>query len=134
MPQNVYPILQYRNVRAATSWLAYAFGFEVTVLDETPDGDVGHAEMRCGDGLLMLSAARADGPFGDHAGHGWAYVVVEDATAHHHQASDAGAEIVVPLTDQEYGSRDYSARDPEGNLWSFGTYAPDRVGASARRG
>ncbi|WP_407646997.1 VOC family protein [Actinacidiphila soli] len=36
----------------------------------------------------------------------------------------AGAEVVMPLTDQVYGSRDYTARDPEGNLWSFGTYLP----------
>jgi uncharacterized glyoxalase superfamily protein PhnB len=36
----------------------------------------------------------------------------------------AGAEVVMPLTDQDYGSRDYTARDPEGNLWSFGTYLP----------
>lgn len=28
------------------------------------------------------------------------------------------------LTDQDYGSRDYAAHDPEGNLWSFGTYRP----------
>ncbi|THA80732.1 glyoxalase, partial [Streptomyces sp. A0592] len=27
-------------------------------------------------------------------------------------------------TDQDYGSRDYMARDGEGNIWSFGTYAP----------
>lgn len=36
----------------------------------------------------------------------------------------AGAQIVRPLTDEAYGSREYSARDPEGNLWSFGTYRP----------
>jgi len=29
----------------------------------------------------------------------------------------------VELLDTDYGSRDYAARDPEGNLWSFGTYA-----------
>lgn len=29
------------------------------------------------------------------------------------------------LTDTDYGSRDYSARDPEGSLWSFGTYRPE---------
>jgi uncharacterized glyoxalase superfamily protein PhnB len=28
------------------------------------------------------------------------------------------------LEDMDYGSREYSARDPEGNLWSFGTYDP----------
>jgi uncharacterized glyoxalase superfamily protein PhnB len=56
------------------------------------------------------------------------YVVVEDADAHHARAVAAGAEIVLPLRDQDYGSRDYSARDPEGNIWSFGTYRPQIPG------
>ena len=34
------------------------------------------------------------------------------------------AEILMPPTDQDYGSRDFVARDPEGNLWCFGTYSP----------
>jgi uncharacterized glyoxalase superfamily protein PhnB len=41
----------------------------------------------------------------------------------------AGAEVVQPLHDTDYGSRDFAVRDPEGNLWSFGTYPgePRRV-------
>ena len=54
------------------------------------------------------------------------YVVIEDADAHYARAKAAGAEIVRELEDQDYGSRDYSARDFEGNLWSFGTYRPER--------
>jgi uncharacterized glyoxalase superfamily protein PhnB len=38
----------------------------------------------------------------------------------------AGGEIVRPLEDQDYGSRDFAVRDPEGNIWSFGTYDPWR--------
>ena len=37
-------------------------------------------------------------------------------------AADAGAEIVMPPTDTDYGSRDFVCRDPEGYLWCFGTY------------
>lgn len=36
----------------------------------------------------------------------------------------AGAEIVEQPTDRDYGSREYTARDPEGDLWVFGTYDP----------
>jgi uncharacterized glyoxalase superfamily protein PhnB len=53
------------------------------------------------------------------------YVVVDDPDAHHERAVAAGAEIVRELTDTDYGSREFSARDPEGNLWSFGTYRPE---------
>jgi uncharacterized glyoxalase superfamily protein PhnB len=55
---------------------------------------------------------------------GGIYAIVEDPDAHHVRAKAAGAEILRELTDQDYGSRDYSARDPEGHLWSFGTYRP----------
>jgi uncharacterized glyoxalase superfamily protein PhnB len=57
-------------------------------------------------------------------GSGAVYVVVDDPDAHHDRAVAAGAEVVRPLADLDYGSRDYAARDPEGNLWSFGTYRP----------
>jgi uncharacterized glyoxalase superfamily protein PhnB len=53
------------------------------------------------------------------------YLVVSDPDAHHQRATAAGAEIVIPLRDEDYGSRGYTARDPEGNLWSFGTYQPE---------
>jgi len=52
------------------------------------------------------------------------YLAVTDPDAHHVRAVGAGAQIVRPLVDQDYGSREYSARDLEGNLWSFGTYNP----------
>ena len=52
------------------------------------------------------------------------YAVVADPDAHHDRAKAAGAQIVRQLADQPYGSREYSARDLEGNLWSFGTYDP----------
>ena len=55
------------------------------------------------------------------------YVVVEDPDAHHERAVAAGASVVRPLEDMDYGSREYSVRDPEGNLWSFGTYDPYRA-------
>ena len=125
MPRDIFPILQYRDARAAIAWLERAFAFQADAVQETPDGDIGHAELRCGAGRMMLSSHREGGPFGDHTGRGWTYVVVTDPDAHHERAVAAGAQIVHPLTDQPYGSRDYSARDPEGNLWSFGTYAPD---------
>jgi uncharacterized glyoxalase superfamily protein PhnB len=51
-------------------------------------------------------------------------VVVDDPDAHLTRAKEAGANIERELTDQDYGSREYTARDPEGNLWSFGTYRP----------
>jgi uncharacterized glyoxalase superfamily protein PhnB len=127
VPQSVYPTLRYRDARAAIDWLERAFGAERKEVHDGPDGTVGHAELRLGDDLIMLGTAVEDSDYGRIApppGHASLYVAVEDADAHHARAVAAGADVVRPLEDTDYGSRDYAARDPEGNLWSFGTYRP----------
>ena len=120
---NCIPSLRYRDARAAIEFLERAFGFERHAVYEDESGGIAHAELTYRGGMIMVGEQRDD-TYGDHVGQGWLYVVVEDADAHHDRARAAGAEIVRLLTDQEYGSRDYSARDPEGNLFSFGTYQP----------
>jgi uncharacterized glyoxalase superfamily protein PhnB len=52
---------------------------------------------------------------------------VPDPDRHHAKATAAGAQVVRGLEDTDYGSREYSVRDLEGNLWSFGTYDPYAV-------
>ena len=120
----IFPSLRYRDARRAIDFLVDAFGFETKVVVDGGEGTVAHAELTYGDGGVMLGTDRDDS-YGSHVGHGWMYVVVEDADAHYARATAAGAEIVRELEDQDYGSRDYSARDFEGNLWSFGTYRPE---------
>ncbi len=125
----IFPVLRYRDAPAAIDWLERAFGFERREVHEGDDGLVVHAELADGDTVLMLSSQPPDGDprwgdHGDYAGHAWIYVAIDDADAHYERAKAAGAAIVMELADQDYGSRDYSARDPEGNLWSFGTYRP----------
>jgi len=119
-----YPVLRYRDARAAIDWLAEAFGFTEKEVHEGDDGTIAHAELHTGKGLIMLSTDREDDDWGAHAGLGWTYVVVDDPDAVHERAVAAGAEIIRPLEDTDYGSRDFSAKDLEGNRWSFGTYAP----------
>jgi uncharacterized glyoxalase superfamily protein PhnB len=52
------------------------------------------------------------------------YVIVEDADAHYRRAVAAGAQIVLDIEDKDYGGRGYTCRDPEGHVWSFGSYDP----------
>ena len=120
---DVFPSLRYRDPHAAIDWLCTAFGFERHEVTEDENGEVVHAELRHAKSVIMLGPSRDD-VFGARVGQGWAYVVLDDPDAHHARAVDAGAEVVMEPTDTSYGSRDYSARDPEGNLWSFGTYRP----------
>ena len=116
--------LRYRDPAAALDFLERAFGFRRVADYRDDDGTVVHAEMAYGNGMVMLGQARDDDVYGSHVGQGWAYVVVDDPDAHYARAQEAGADILRPIEDQDYGSRDYSARDPEGNVWSFGTYQP----------
>ena len=129
--QSIYPSLRYRNAPAAIDWLCDAFGFERHAVHED-GGIVHHAELRYRDSMIMLGSERPgdeERGFGPHVGMGWLYMVVEDPDAHYQRSKDAGAEIIRELENQQYGSRDYSARDLEGNLWSFGTYDPWAVQA-----
>ncbi len=53
-----------------------------------------------------------------------AYLVVQDADLVYERALKAGAEIVLDLKDEDYGGRGFTCRDPEGHIWSIGTYDP----------
>lgn len=126
---NIFPTLRYRDADQALAWLQEAFAFEVEECFRDPTGAVAHAELRLGAGLIMLGQLRGESHLGGHAPDALAstigiYVVVEDPVAHHERARAAGASIVRELTATDYGSREYSARDLEGNLWSFGSYDP----------
>lgn len=117
----VYPILTYRDAATAIDWLVKAFGFAEQAVHKDDTGSIVHAELRFGDGVIMLGQTAEPGP--EPADDEYSiYVAVPDADAHHDRAVAAGARIVRGLHDQDYGSRDYVARDCEGKVWSFGTY------------
>ena len=122
----VFPTLRYADPNAAIDFLERAFGFERHAVHEGEGGVIEHAELRHGDGMIMLGAVRDTeyGRIAPPAGTGAVYIAVDDADAVHDRAKAAGAEIVMGPLDTDYGSRDFTARDPEGNLWSFGTYRP----------
>jgi uncharacterized glyoxalase superfamily protein PhnB len=107
-------------------WLERALGFARGEVSRDEAGRVEHAEMSLGSAVVMLGTAGVGRePFsGLPAGGTLVYCAVEDVDAVHDRALAAGADIALELTDTDYGSRDFTARDPEGNLWSFGTYRP----------
>jgi uncharacterized glyoxalase superfamily protein PhnB len=122
----LYPSLLYADADAAIEWLERMLGFERGEVHRGEDGKVAHAELRLGSGVVMLGTAGAGRePFSSlPAGGSLVYVAVDDVDALYERARDAGAEIALELTDTDYGSRDFTARDPEGTLWAFGTYRP----------
>jgi uncharacterized glyoxalase superfamily protein PhnB len=124
-----YPSVLYRDADAAMSWLERTLGFERREDHRDEQGNVQHAELSLGSGIVMLgSAGVGREPFRSvPAGASLTYCAVEDVDALYERARAAGAEIPLEPADTDYGSRDFTVRDPEGNLWAFGTYRP-RVG------
>jgi uncharacterized glyoxalase superfamily protein PhnB len=123
---DIVPFIRYRDAPAAIEWLVRALGFEKLSVFEGEGGTIAHAVLRFGSGAIQLSSPRGgETPRQEHTmGLGGLYLVVDDPDALYARAKAAGAEITRELTDQDYGSREFSVRDLEGNGWSFGTYRP----------
>jgi len=124
---DVYPSLTYRDLEAALEFLEEAFGLEPEVLGTDERGAIRHAAVRHGEGLVLLQPDLPDQLHGTHLGQGWVYVAVTDPDGHFERARAAGAKMLGEPHDALEGRmRGYSARDLEGNLWSFGTDRPGR--------
>jgi uncharacterized glyoxalase superfamily protein PhnB len=122
---NIFPALKYKDAPKAIDWLGKAFGFEKQFVVPGEHDTVAHAQLRNGTGMIMMGSAGKPDPKNPWSTEPFGiYVVVKDIDAHYARAMAAGAKIERPLADTDYGSRDYSVRDLEGHLWSFGTYDP----------
>ncbi len=84
----MYPSLTYRDVGAALTWLAEAFGFETQVLDEVS------AIVRSGSGAVLIQTDLPEDLHGSHIGRGWVYVVAHDIDVHYARAEAAGARLL----------------------------------------
>jgi uncharacterized glyoxalase superfamily protein PhnB len=116
---NIFPSMRFTDADAALEWLTRTFGFQQRAVYRDDQGAVRHAEMSLGAGMIMFG----QGDPGDRG----VYVAVDDADAHYDHAKAAGVEITRDIEDTPYGSREYSARDLDGHVWSFGTYRPEPV-------
>ena len=128
---SVIPALQYRDAKAAIAFLCKAFGFEKNAVYEETDGSIAHAQLTLGNGMIMLGSVK-DSEYSkllvrpaDAGGVTMSvYIVVDDTDAHFARARAAGVAIIREPVTQDYGGRDYTCKDPEGHVWTFGTYDP----------
>lgn len=133
---SLIPSLRYADAPAAIDFLCRAFGFtrHAVHADDADPTLIHHAQLAIGANMLMLGTAQpgeAEERYGlklaREAGGVTAsfYIVVADPDAHFEVARAAGAEIIRPPHDNEgYPGRGYECRDPEGNVWSVGSYDP----------
>jgi nitronate monooxygenase len=128
----IIPCLRYRDAPAAIDWLCRAFGFEKHLVVPGEDDTVAHAQLRLGQGMIMLGSA-TQGEWGrlicqpdqiKGCETQAPYIVVPDADAHYARAKAAGAEMLLDIKSEDYGGRGYTCRDLEGHVWTFGTFDP----------
>jgi uncharacterized glyoxalase superfamily protein PhnB len=127
----IVPTLRYHDAPAAIRFLTDTLGLTAGEITYGPDDRVVHAELGWGNGTVMVSS-RSDRPSPFDTGRACLYLVVDDPDELHRRVVAAGAEIVLPLVDQDYGSREFAVGDPEGNVWCCGTYRPAALAAAVR--
>jgi PhnB protein len=118
---SITPYLLYSSCEDALDFLHRAFGFEEVLRYTGAEGYVNHAEMRL-DGVPIFMGNPGAGyrnPRQLEQETVGLYVEVDDADAVYARAVAAGAEILQEPTDEEYGHRRFTARDPEGHHWFF---------------
>ncbi len=125
------PVTKYKDCEAALRFMTEVLGLAAHAVYRDNKGEIVHAQMQIGRGLMMFGPA-GNGGFDDFlVSPGQAggvtttiYAMVADVAAAHDRAVEAGAEVVMPLAAQGYGGSSFSLRDPEGHIWSFGDYDP----------
>jgi uncharacterized glyoxalase superfamily protein PhnB len=127
------PCLSYKNAKEAIGWLCDTFGFQKHQVFEGENNLIVHAELTLHGSLVMVASA--------HSGTEWSkriklpaeiggfetqspYVILENVGELYDRAKRNGATMVVELKDEAFGGKSFTCFDPEGHLWSFGSYNP----------
>jgi uncharacterized glyoxalase superfamily protein PhnB len=132
-PGNLVPCLRYADAPAMIEWLCRHFGFHKQLIVPGGDGRVAHAQLCYGTGMIMIGSASMDTAYSRHIVQPSeignretqsVYVVVPDADLVYARARAGGADMLIDIKDEAHGGRGFTCRDPEGHIWSFGTYDP----------
>jgi PhnB protein len=126
----VTAMLTVRDGAAAIDFYKRAFGAQELMRMPGPDGrTLMHAEIKIGDSIVMLSEeqpgmgcrapASAGGPTGAQL------LYVPDVDAAFKRAVEAGAKVVMPVSDMFWGDRFGTVDDPSGHRWSMATHKED---------
>jgi len=126
--QTIVPAFRANNAQALIDWLRDTFGFAEHLVVPDGEGGIAHAQLEWRGSLVMLGSARGHADFMDvtigRASLSLTAESAEQVDDLYRRAQDAGAPIVTPLEETEYGSHAFTTQDPEGNFWHFGTYDP----------
>jgi PhnB protein len=125
----VTPHLTVNGGPAAVEFYKNAFGATEVMRLVMPDATIGHAELKIGDAMIMLSDEFPN--FGNRSPHSVGgspvriHLYVDDVDAVQVRAAAAGAMITSPAADRDYGERSAVLTDPYGHLWAISTHLED---------
>lgn len=129
----VTPCLRYRDAPRAIEWLCETFGFEKQLVVPGQYGEIRHAQLTFGNGMIMLGSTAVQNDYGklikqpeDIGGMQTQTISlsVNDAAEIYQRVKRAGVEIILDLVEAPYGGRGFTCRDLEGHVWSIGEYDP----------
>lgn len=123
----IWAVMSYQDPDAGIRFVTDVLGFEELVLVRSPEGEIVHSEYRWPEGgIVQIAGADPGNPFLPEPGkNGGLYVITQDPHAVWERCQAAGVEVLRPPEEPHYdpGGMGFSVRDPEGNAWSFGSYA-----------
>jgi uncharacterized glyoxalase superfamily protein PhnB len=130
--QTITPSLIYDDAEAGIKWLTEILGITRKSLYKTPDGKVAFAELVWRTGVVFVSSRPPEDNAWSRVGVASIALVAEDAKSvseRYQRTCAAGADIVRALHVARTpafpdGSTQFDVRDPEGNLWTMGTFQP----------
>jgi uncharacterized glyoxalase superfamily protein PhnB len=122
----------YNDAPAGLQWLTAVLGLKQKSLYKSPDGQVAFAELVWRTGIVFVSGRPPEENPWSRVGVASIALVATDAQSvrvHYERVRTAGADIVRPLHVARTpafpeGSTQFDVRDPEGNLWTVGTFQP----------
>jgi PhnB protein len=125
----VTPSLVVRNAAEAIEFYKKALGAEELMRMASPDGKIGHAELKIGDSIIFLTdespAMGTKSPLTLGGSSGSLYLYVEDVDKAFKKAVDAGGKATMPVTDMFWGDRFGNFVDPYGHSWGLSTHVED---------
>ncbi|HVF65708.1 MAG TPA: VOC family protein [Casimicrobiaceae bacterium] len=125
----VTPYLIIRDADRALEFYKNVFGAKEALRLDYPDGKIAHAELKIGEGYVMLSEETTEGGYRGPLSFGGTpvslLVYVNDVDAVFDKAIAAGAENKRPVADQFYGDRSGTIVDPFGHVWTIATHTKD---------
>jgi len=132
IPAGYAGVTAYLVIRGAARALDYykkAFGAKELMRFPGENGTIGHAEIRIGDGVVMLADEMPDSPYKSPEAFGGTPVslmfYVADVDAQFAKAIAAGGTVQRDVQDQFYGDRTGTLVDPFGHIWTIATHIED---------